>query len=67
MLRRNVKRCRGGLVFEVHRLLHHSTLGSRVIKKGRRTDVGEEGTEDAEVATPLQWVRDSLAKGSRLP
>ena len=27
------KRFRGGLVFEAHRLLHHSTLGLRVIKK----------------------------------
>ena len=32
LLRRNVKRFRGGLVFQAHRLLHHSTLGSRVIK-----------------------------------
>ena len=36
----NVKRFRGGLVFKAHRLLYHSTLGSRVIKKkkvpGRR-------------------------------
>ena len=29
----NVKRFRGGLVFEAHRLLYHSTLGLRVIKK----------------------------------
>jgi len=27
---------RGGLVFKAHRLLYHSTLGSRVIKKKRR-------------------------------
>ena len=26
---------RGGLVFKAHRLVHHSTLGSRVIKKKR--------------------------------
>ena len=32
-LRRNVKRFRAGLVLKAHRLLHHSTLGSRVIKK----------------------------------
>ena len=31
-LSRNVKRFRGGLVFKAHRLLYHSTLGSRVIK-----------------------------------
>jgi len=30
---RNVQRFRGGLVFKAHRLLHHSTLGLRVIKK----------------------------------
>ena len=33
----NVKRFRGGLVCKAHRLLHHSTLGSRVgkMKKDR--------------------------------
>ena len=35
LLRRNVKRFRGGLVFQAHRLLYHSTLGLRVIKKKR--------------------------------
>ena len=30
---RNVERIRGGLVFKVHRLLYHSTLGSRVKMK----------------------------------
>ena len=30
---RIVKRFRGGLVVKAHRLLYHSTLGSRVIKK----------------------------------
>ena len=29
----NVQRFREGLVFKAHRLLHHSALGSRVIKK----------------------------------
>ena len=33
---RNVQRFRGGLVFKAHRLLYHSTLGLRVIKKKRR-------------------------------
>jgi len=28
-----VKRFRGGLVFKAHRLVYHSTPGSRVIKK----------------------------------
>jgi len=33
----NVQRFQGGLVFKAHRLLYHSTLGLRVIKKKRRT------------------------------
>jgi len=36
LLRRNVKRFRGGLVFKAHRLLYHSTLGLRVIKKKKK-------------------------------
>ena len=34
--RRNVKRFRGGLVFEAHRLVHHSTLGWREIEKKKK-------------------------------
>ena len=30
---RNVKRFRGGLVFNAHRLVYHSTVGLRVIKR----------------------------------
>ena len=33
LLSRNVKRFRGGLVFQAHSLVYHSTLGLRVIKK----------------------------------
>ena len=33
LLSRNVERFQRGLVFKTHRLLYHSTLGSRVIKK----------------------------------
>jgi len=33
---RNVQRFRGGLVFKVHRLLYHPTLGLRVIKKKKK-------------------------------
>ena len=33
---RNVQRFRGGLVFKAHRLLYHSTLGLRVIKKKKK-------------------------------
>ena len=34
----SVKRFRGGLVFKAHRLLYHSTLGSRVIKKNKQVE-----------------------------
>ena len=34
---RNVKRFQGGIVFQAHRLVYHSTLGLRVIKKKKRT------------------------------
>jgi len=37
-LGRNVTRFRGGLVFKAHRLLYHSTLGSRVIKKKKKKE-----------------------------
>jgi hypothetical protein len=33
-----VKRFRGGLVGKAHRLLYHSTLGWRVIKKRKKKD-----------------------------
>ena len=42
-LRRNVKRFRGGLVFQTHRLLYHSTLGLRVIRKKKKK--GKEGLQ----------------------
>jgi len=32
----NVQRFRGGLVFKAHRLVYHSTLGLRVIKKKKK-------------------------------
>ena len=38
-LRRNLKRFRGGLIFKPDRLLHHSTLGLRVMEKKKK--VGE--------------------------
>ena len=41
LLYRNVKRFQGGLVFKAHRLLYHSTLGLRVIKKTKKTCRGE--------------------------
>ena len=36
LLRKNVKRSRGGLVFKAHRLVYHSPLVSRVIKKKKK-------------------------------
>jgi len=42
----NVRRFREGLVFEDHRLLYHSTLGVRVIKK--KTGVQSTGFRDHE-------------------
>ena len=38
LLRRDVKRFRGGLVFKEHRLVYHPTLGGSVIKKRRRRE-----------------------------
>ena len=39
LLRRNVKLFRGWLVFRAHRLLYHSTLGLRVMKKGKKLEI----------------------------
>ena len=38
LLRRNVKWFRDGLVFEAHRLLYHSVLGSRVMMMKKKSD-----------------------------
>ena len=45
LLRRNVKRFRGGLVFKAHRLLYHSSLGLSVIHK--KNNIPQEGLEVA--------------------
>ena len=37
LLYRHVQRFRGRLVFQAHRLVHHSTLGLRVIKKRKKS------------------------------
>ena len=39
LLHRNVQRFQGGLVFKAHRLLCHSTLALRVIKKKKKDPV----------------------------
>ena len=41
-LGRNVKRFRGGLVFEAQRLWHLSTLGSRVLKKKKKEEAPQD-------------------------
>jgi len=40
-----VKRFRGGLVFEAQRLVYHSTLGWRVIKKKKKKTAARVGVE----------------------
>jgi hypothetical protein len=42
-MRTNVKRVRGGLVFKTHRLLYHSTLGSKVMKKKKKKVAAKRG------------------------
>ena len=42
---RFVKWFRGGLVFKAHRLVYHSTLGWRVIKKKKKVEVLRDGRE----------------------
>ena len=44
-----VQRFRGGLVFKAHRLLYHSTLGLRVIKKKRRHLLARRGGREDRV------------------
>ena len=60
LLHRNVQRFRGVLVFKAHKLLRHSTLGVRVIKKKKKsrpkppsfcTRKGVEGRESQTVVT----------------
>jgi len=50
-----VKRFRGGLVFKAHRPLYHSTLGSRVIQKKRRSRVLGSPLKLHEVVGPGAW------------
>ena len=53
LLRRNVKRFRGGLVFKAHRLVYHSTLGWRIIKKKKK----KSGVRAAARRTALEPIR----------
>ena len=58
-----MKRFRGGLVLEAHRLLYHSTLGLGVIKKredlGRRDETVDHSRCEFEVVADLEytWLR----------
>jgi len=55
----NVQRFRGGLVFKAHRLLYHSTLGLKVLKKRRRGEYGILGDPYADTLR----IRNSLLLG----
>jgi len=54
-----LKRFRGGLVFKAHRLVYHSTLALRVIKKKGGEEGMEQEPSDREVLTsnpkPQTW------------
>jgi len=62
-----VKRFRGGLVFNAHRLLYPSTLGLRVIKKKRRSTnwEGREGKREREKERKRQIPHAGLDYGVR--
>jgi len=49
-------RFRGGLVFEAHRLVYHSTLGLRVIKKRR------EAPDPGRKAALNKWLKDDAGR-----
>jgi len=57
LLRRNVKRFRGGLVFKAHRLFYPSTLGLRLITKRRRARLLLEGLSEFPVSGPVSGFR----------
>jgi len=55
---RNVQRFRGGLAFKAHRLLYHSTLGLRVIKKKRRSAASRAASHECCDALPASCKRE---------
>ena len=61
LLHRNVQRFRGGLVFKAHRLVYHSTLGLRVIKKKKKQAV----PGAAPPSKSLPWLRLMTASERR--
>jgi len=56
LLRRNVKRFRGGLILKADRLLYHSTPGSRVSKK--KEEKGG-GIREADLFVSQAWHQDA--------
>ena len=57
-----VQRFRGGLVFKAHRLVYHSTLGLRVIKKKKKVEGS--GFSDAFVRTEFAQFTCFRVQGS---
>ena len=55
-----MKRFQGGLVFKAHRLLYHSTLGSRVIEKEKMPDLGVQDASMSPVARESEFFIDNL-------
>ena len=56
-----MKRFRGGLVFQTHRLLYHSTLGLRAINKKKRSDA-----KSVVASEPALGLRVFLRVGGRV-
>ena len=55
-----MKRLRGGLVFKAHRLLYHSTLGLRVIKKNNAPSSPPVLNSNSEDLVELLWLNYRL-------
>jgi len=66
LLHSNVQRFRGGLVFKAHRLVYHSTLGLRVIKKKRR-ESEEEAARRSLLAPAAESTGGSVESQVRIP
>jgi len=71
---RDVLRFRGGLVFKAHRLVYHSTLGVRVIKKKKKEQLkgcngllSKNGSSQGQtLAMTILHVPSSLCSGFRV-
>jgi len=72
LLRRNMKRLRGGLVFKAHSFYYHSTLGLRVKDKKKRFTCprfqkGDECLCRADIRVPAERARLCRIHGTYLP